>query len=363
MGKISGKNLADKYGDFLDPCVRIMTPAGEITLTDGVYLERAEVFSTVGMKPDMAVVVYQADKYSEQDVTGIEKYFDVGQKMEIKAGYGDNVSRIFQGYLHQVEMEDSMQEYVEYTLICLDVKGLMKKNSVFQISGTKKTQQILNDILNMSCYGSFVEKKEIDPLPKELNPDCVIKGETHYDWLCSLASGLDYEFFCGMGKLVFRKARKAGNDILELSAEYGLQKVKKIVTMAEQTGHVRICGYNRKDEMITGTADWTGVSGVFTKKLKQALNGYTRTFLDMETETREEAGKRAKAMMGRMLGKCVRMEAVTIGLPQLLPGIGVEIVNDEVPGLSDRIYVEEVHHLLDEEGYTTTVTGAVIYTA
>ena len=198
VGKISGKNLADKYDDFLDPCVRIMTPAGEITLTDGVYLERAEVFSTVGMKPDMAVVVYQADKYSEQDVTGIEKYFDVGQKIEIKAGYGDNVSRIFQGYLHQVEMEDSMQEYVEYTLICLDVKGLMKKNSVFQISGTKKTQQILNDILNMGCYGSFVEKKEIDPLPKELNPDCVIRGETHYDWLCSLASGLDYEFFWGM---------------------------------------------------------------------------------------------------------------------------------------------------------------------
>lgn len=360
MGKTSGKSLADRYDDFLDPCVRIMTPAGEIPFGDGIYLDRAEVVSTVGMEPDMAVVVYQADKYSEQDHTRIEKYFDLGQKMEIKAGYAEKVSRIFQGYLHQVEVEDSMQEYVEYTLICLDVKGLMKKNSVFQISGTKKTQQVVNDILNMSCYGSFVEKREIDPLPKEWNSDCVIKGETHYDWLCSLASGLDYEFFCVAGKMVFRKARKAGNEILELSAEYGLQKVKRIVTMAEQTGSVQVCGYNRKDERITGTADWPGVSGAFTKKLKQTLKGYTLTFLDMEAETREEAEKRARALMERMSGKCVRMEAVTIGLPELLPGICAEIVNDEVPGLSDRIYVEEVRHLLDEDGYTTIAAGAKI---
>ena len=360
MGKTSGKNLADKYDDFLEPCVRIITPAGEIPSGDGIYMGKTEVLSTVGMEPDMAVVVYQADKYSEQDHTRIEKYLDVGQKMEIKAGYGDNVSRIFQGYLHQVEAEDSMQEYVEYTLICLDVKGLMKKNSVFQISGAKKTQQILNDILNTSCYSGFVEKKEIDPLPKELNSDCVIKGETHYDWLCSLASGLDYEFFCGTGKIVFRKARKAGNDVLELSEEYGLQRVKRIVTMTEQTGSVQIYGYNRKDERIAGSADRPGVSGPYTKKLNQALKGCTLTFLDMGLETGEEAQKRAGALMNRLAGKCVRMEAVTIGLPELLPGICAEIVNEEVPELSDRIYVEEVSHLVDEEGYTTIVSGVKI---
>ncbi len=360
MGKTSGKSLAEKYDDFQEPCVQIITSSGEIPSEDGFYLEKAEVIASVGPEPDMAIVVYQADKYAGQDYTKIEQHFNAGQKIEIKAGYGDKAFRIFQGYLHQVEEEDSMRQYVEYTLICLDVKGLMKKNSVFQISGKKKAQQILNDVLNTGCYSDFIEKKEIDPLPKELDQDCTVRGETHYDWLCSLAAGLDYEFFCGMGKVIFRKARKAGNDVLELSVDYGLQKVRRIVTMAGQTGSVQVCGYNRKDEKVTGTADWPGASGSFTKNLKKALNGCMLTFLDMELETGEEAQKRAKALMDHMAGKSVRMEVVTMGLPELQPGICAEIVNDQISGLSGSIYVEEVRHLLGEGGYTTTAAGAII---
>ncbi|MCM1539759.1 MAG: hypothetical protein NC121_00680 [Blautia sp.] len=360
MGKISGKSLAEKYNDFLEPCVQVITPSGEIPSGDGIYLEKVEVVASTGLEPDMAIVAYQADKSAEQDFTRIEKYLDAGQKIEIKAGYGDKLSRIFQGYLHQTEAEDAMGQYVEYTLVCLDVKGLMKKNSVFQISGKKKAGQILNDILNTGCYGSFLEKKEIDPLPGELNQDCTIRGETHYDWLCSLAAGLDYEFFCGTGKAVFRKARKEGGDVLELAVDYGLQKVRRIVTMGEQTGCIQVCGYNRKDEKISGLADWPGASGAFTKKMRQALAGCALTFLDMELETGEEAEKRAEALMNRMAGKCVRMEAITTGLPELLPGICAEIAGDQTPSLTGRIYVQEVCHLLDENGYTTTAAGVEI---
>lgn len=360
MGKISAKSLAEKYNLFLDPCVKVIAAGEEIPAGEGVYLERAEVISSVGMEPDMAVLVYRAEKFSEQDFGQLEKYLEVGQKMEIETGYGDRAARIFLGYLHEVEAVDFLQDYVEYTLICLDVKGLMKKNSTFQISGSKKAQQIMNDILKETCYAGFVTGKKISALPEKLNLDCVISGETHYDWLSSLAAYLDYEFFCGGGELTFRKSRSAGADFLELSVEYGLQEVRGTVTMTEQTGSIQICGYNRKDEKLLGKADWPGIPGPFGKKLKEALKGCVLTLPDMELETGEQASQRAEAAMSQRVGKCSCLRAVTIGIPELLPGICVEIDSGIVTSLSGRIYVEEVRHLLDESGYRTTVEGARI---
>lgn len=358
MGKISGKSLAEKYDNFQAPCVKVLADGKEILTGDGVYLERTEVISSVGMEPDMAVLFFRAGKLSKRDFTEAEKYWKVGQKMEVQAGYGDAVSRIFLGYLHEVEAVDFLQDSVEYTLVCLDVKGMMKKNSVLRTSGNGNTQQMLNDILGTECYGAWIEEKTVDTLPKEPAPEHIIKGETHYEWLCHLAARLNYEFFCGRGKTVFQRAQKAGAQTVELTEEYGLLEVRGVVTMAEQTGSIQVCGYNRRDEKVLGTAEWPGVSGPFGGKMKQALSGCTLTLLDMELETEEQAGKLAGAQMKRAAARGSYMRAVTAGIPELQPGICAEITDGGVTSLSGRIYVEEARHLLDERGYRTAIRGA-----
>lgn len=360
MGKISGKSLAEKYLDFQEPCVTVLAAGREIPAGEGIYLESTEVISTVGPQPDMAVLLYRAGRFSEQDFTMLEGYLAVGQRMEILTGYAGRESRIFLGYLHQVEAADSMQDYLEYTLICLDVKGLMKKNSVLRISGARKAQQMLSGILSLECYGAYVEKRKIETLPGELNQDCVINGETHYDWLCNLAARADYDFFCGRGELVFRKARKPGSDCLELTMEYGLLEVRGTVTMAEQTGFIQICGHNRMDEKVAGRAEWPGTPGPFADRIKQSLGGIGLCLRDPEAETGEQAAQRAKTRMDRAAGRCSRIRAVTAGIPELRPGILAEITSGDADSLSGRIYVEEVRHLLDEEGYRTVAEGVRI---
>jgi len=360
MGKTSGKSLAEKYHNFLAPSVRVMAAGKEIVPEDGVYLERTEVISSVGMEPDMAVLLYRADKFFGKSSLWIEDNLEVGQKIEIKAGYGEKVTRIFLGYLHEVEAADYMQDFVEYTLICLDVKGLMKKNSVYQVYGSKTAQQVLDDILGKSCYKAYMEEKKVEALPKGLEQEWMIKGETHYDWLCNLAARADYEFYCGKGQIVFRKARKAGTQTLELRVEYGLQEVRGMVTMTGQTGKIQVCGYNRKDEKVSGTADWPGISFPFGKKMKQALQGCELIVSDMGLETGDQAGQRAAAWMNRRAGKCAEMRAVTIGIPELCPGISAEVVDGNIASLSGVMYVEESRHLIDEGGYRTEVRGVRI---
>ncbi|MCM1119700.1 MAG: hypothetical protein NC543_10110 [bacterium] len=360
MGKISGRSLADKYEDFQDPWVMVLAEGKELVAGDGIWLERTEVLSSVGEEPDMAVLVYRAGKNTERDYTELEKYLEVGQRMEIRTGYCGKVTRIFLGYLHEVEVADIQQEDVEYTLICLDVKGLMRKNSQFLISGPKKARQILEDILGESCYSRFVEKKKLDALPKEADRDCVMEGKTHYDWLCALARSLDFEFFCGRGEFFFRRARSGAGDTLELTPQYGLKETRATVTLTGQTGGIQICGYNRRDEKLLSRTARPSVKVPFGNKLQCALQGCELTLADMELETGAQALWRARLEAERMAGGCARMRTLSLGLPELAAGICVQVDAGEVDSLSGTMYVEETRHLLDENGYRTVAEGVRI---
>lgn len=357
MGRTDGCSLAEKYEDFQKPVARVFAGGREISLKKGIYLESVDVTSSAGKDPDMAELVYRVDKLPAEQWKGFEKYLDVGQKIEIRAGYGTEDTRIFLGYLHETEVCDWMQEYVEYTLLCLDVKGLMKKNSVFQASGTLKIQQLLDEILDTGSYRDLIEKKEVDRLPKSMDQDCVIKGQTHYDWLCSLAEYLDYDFFCGRGSLVFRQAGKS-DELLQLSGRCGLQAVRTRVSMTGQTGTVQVSGYNRKDAKLAASAGWPGAAGPFGGRMAQAVQGLALSFWDMGLETGEQATLKAQAFMSRAARQYSRMEAVSIGLPEIAPGTCVEFTDDTIASLKGTIYVDEARHVLDSGGYKTVFKGS-----
>lgn len=356
MQKVDGCSLADGYEDFHKPVAQVYADGKEIAADGGIYLESVDVSESSGREPDMAVLVYRVCRLPEKNLKDFEGKLAVGQVMEIKAGYGDITRRIFLGYLHEVEARSSMRDYVEYTLLCLDVKGLMKKNSVFQVSGAQKVQQTLKEILDTPKYKAFVGRKEVDALPQCMNQDCVIKGETHYDWLCCLAEYLDYEFFCGRGSLIFRKAEK-GDKLLTLSEKGGLLAVRTRVSLAGQTGSINVCSYNRKDMKLAAAAEWSGVTEPFGQKLAQVLQGFSYYLWDMGLETGEQASFRAQAAMNRASRQSSRMDAVNMGIPEISPGICVKLEGETAESLKGTIYVDEVRHLLNGNGYKTVFRG------
>lgn len=145
--------------------------------------------------------------------------------------------------------------------------------------------------------------------------------------------------------------------MLELTGEYGLLYVRLIVSMDGQTGSIQVGAHNRKDERLSGSAQWQGNNVPFGGKLKQKLNGLSLVFWDMGLETAEQAKLAAQNRMARAVRKCSRMEVQNLGLPELAPGICIKITDDAAASLCGSIYVEEVEHCLDEKGYRTIVRG------
>ncbi len=355
--KLYIQNLVKKYQNFFTPNAEVYAAGQKIEVSETLRLETVEVVSGVCGEPDMAVVVYRADRMGSKGVEAVEKHLDVGEKMEIKAGYGDCLARIFLGYLHEVKVCCGEGEFVEYTLLCFDVKGLMKKNSSFQASGKKKAQQVLDDILDTGVYGFLIEKKSLDALPADFNLDCVVRGDTHYDWLCRLASYLDYEFYCWCGEFVFRKAGKNTEEAVKLTREYGLREVSLTASMEKQTGSVQVNAYNRGDERIQAVESRKASSGPFLGRLNQTLQGCSRVLWDMGLESAKQASASARTVMERNQRHCLRMEAVNCGIPELKPGMGIGI-EEKTESLSGVLYAEEVEHILDDRGYRTIVRGA-----
>ncbi len=354
-GKTSEKDLAAKYKDFVNPRVQVSAEGRKVILAEGCTLERAEITSSMEQEPNMAVLVYRT--WFGTDPADLEQFISLGEKIEILAGYGETLSRVFLGYLHEVWVCESGSKFREYTLICLDVKGLMKKSGSFQASGAQKLQQMLTEILGTEDYGKFTDKQTVDTLPEFLNQDCVIRGETHYDWLCGLADRLGYAFYCDRGELIFGEVWNKDADTYELTREGGLYTVRTTATLTDQTGSIEINAYNRKDEIITGKAKWPGVPDPFCQKTKKALKNYSLVHWNMEPETKEQADSRAKALMDRAVRKCARMEISHIGIPELRPGVKVSVVSDETFDLSGDFRVDETVHLLDEHGYRTVAKG------
>lgn len=351
--KYTAKALGEKYGSFNTPVLHVYIGGKELETGDKLLFLNARVISSVNKEPDMAVLTYRL----LHGAPGMEGKFQAGARLEIEAGYGDRTKRIFLGYLHEVDSVLYGNRYVEYTLAGLDVKGLMKKNSGFEIFEAKEPWRVLEDILDNGMYGFLIEEKDVDTLPESFSHGGVIKGETHFEWISSLAEYTGYSFYCGNGRACFKKALSC-DARLETGFEYGVRKIRNRASLSGQHGCIRVEGYNRRDEKFCGTKRWRAPGGPYTGKMQEILGGSEGTFWSMGLQEPRQAAERAGILMERERLQCSEMEVVSVGLPELRPGMEVTVSGGLYPLLGGTFYVREAEHILDERGYTTVVRGS-----
>lgn len=350
------KKLAEKYEGFAQPNLCVLLDGTQLKTGAGIYLNKADIHLSNRTEPNLAVLGYTVRRTGDSAVSRMEKLVKLGGRVEVKLGYRQEMSRVFLGYVHEASVSASGGDSVVYELVCLDVKALMKINSLYGMPVQKKASQFLNIIFNTAAYGNFIEKKEIGAIEDAVNLNYAVTGETHFEWAARLAVLLNYEFYMSDGTLCFQKARKDSSSLIELNGEMGVIAQRSSVTMSGQTAETEVAGGRPGMERLSAVRKRKSAGGPFEQNMSKVLSGSRRRYIDDGLLTQQQAKYRAEALGETADCHYSGMELVTVGLPELAPGRFITVSNG-LASLSGKIYVEEVVHSYGKDGYITTVKG------
>jgi uncharacterized protein len=187
--------------------------------------------------------------------------------------------------------------------------------------------------------------------------DSVSRGssEDDYQFVKSLASELNYEFFIREESLYFRKPKDSEK------ANFTFTNGLNIVSFSVETNtsayvsevQINFWSSNQK-EKNPQTSKQEEVGNSFGLDLT-SQQGKKIILENVNVSSAEEAKARAVAELKRRNKDLITGNLVSIGNPSIRPGMTIEIekVGDRFSG---TYYVEKAKHSINQKGYSTTLT-------
>lgn len=350
------KSLTGKYENFKAPSAEIKVGSKKMVAGNDISIQRLEVELSCGFEASGCVFeIINAYNPEKSDFDKSTECFQIGETIEISVGYIRRES-VFKGYINSVEYsfgEDDGQYTIRVE--CMDAKGLLMKNRRLEFFTEKTADAVVGKVLGEAPVSNYLSGKELDKCPNEEIP-----FRSHmlsdYDLIVEQASKYGYEFFILQGKAYFRKRQKVSSVLMELKPGEcllegalnisGQSLAKKVIVRSidENTG-----------EQIKGEAV---ISGNFGKSASKLLGNSTQVFYEAGVKDASEAKSRAAARVEAMAEKFGEFTCTCIGIPELAPGRFIKV--SKLSSVADRkYYVQNVRHVLDEEGYVTYIKAGV----
>lgn len=282
--------------------------------------------------------------------------------------------------LVQMGYVDGLHEVMMGTITSVKAKFPNNAMPTVSITGTSRVQKLHGDQKTKTFTGQSV-KNIVETIGQEvglkveaddpgLSYDYKIQAnQTDWEFLYEIADFLHYEIFVKEETLYFRKAKEADQYaytfVWSPSGVFSsapntvpLKSFEPVAdTLSQQSTVVETRWYNPKTkDVIVGTSSSADVNsqggsqtGVSLRQ--QQVGSNKKTDVKTPVSSKDAADKRSKSEMDKSSQKYVVGTAHTVGIPDLLPGV---VVNVEGVGLfSGPYYVGNVTHTIGSSGYTT----------
>lgn len=339
-------SLANKYGNFYLPAVKIYINGTDILAAQKLFLEEISVvlpLDSAGSAQFKIGNIY--DPPSRSFKSGIADKFKPGTIVEIALGYYSSTTKIMKGFVYMLGAEFGSKNLLVVTV--MDVRKLMMiGGSRHVLHNAKNYSDIFKTI--MSAYSKLCTPKVTATDDKLEAP--VSQTGTDYDFIMEelVKKGKSgREFFVLGENAYFRERPKSAPAVLK--AEFGRELLELEMDYSYLDMEIQVMGYNSYEQ-----ASYIGKSKVKSAEPQASLLTPTPVFAysDPDADNQEKAARRAGALADLADRQSKNGRLTMIGLPEIVPGRYVEVVKLEKM-VNRKYYITEVRHRIGGAFFVT----------
>ncbi len=283
-----------------------------------------------------------------------EKLFAIGNEVEIRLGYANDVATVLVGEIIGLEPEFASDRPPSMTVRGYDRRHRLLRDRKTRTFSKQKDSDIAAQIASDAKLTPQVQDSQV------VHDYVVQANQTDLEFLQERARLIQYEVFVEDKTLFFRPVANAASEILTLSLEQDLLEFYPRLTSMSQINQVTVRGWDIKEKQATIGQARTGdeVSRMGGENsgaglVETAFGAASTSVIDRPVMTQAEADRIAKGRFNRAVLGLISGEGMCWGRTDLQAGKVIKL-----DGLGKRFsgqyYVTAVtHRYRSDRGYYT----------
>jgi phage protein D len=284
------------------------------------------------------------------------RFFDVGNGITIKMGYGSSLSTMLMGNITSIEPSFFAGETPTLTIRGQDLSyDYMKRTSPERTFIDKSYSDIAQILASEAGLLAVVDNTpKFEPLPRKDS------DESYYAFLMKLSKDIHFQFKMEGQTMYFVKPTDDKKEILTLELGKDIISFRPTLKTVGLVTEVEVRGHNPRDPShpfegkATSGRESTKESGKKTaSQIAEERHGPIRKFIvNRIVNSEAHANSIAQAELNRISDTLIEGEVECIGIPQIRTGVNIRLekMGDR---FSDKYYVKKTTHRIDNSGYRT----------
>jgi phage protein D len=282
--------------------------------------------------------------------------FKYGNNVSIELGYVSNRPQMMEGQIQNISANFFTGTAPTFTVEGSDkAYKFLKANSDAKIFRKKTDSQIVKEVADMAHMESVIDDtKLINPIKRKRG------GQNYFKFLTTLArANKGFEVSLSGRTLYFIEANKDKDAILSLKWGKELISFNPALNTSQAITEVIVRSWDRKGKKTIEARikagqekKQEGNKQLASQVAREIYGDVVKVITEQPVRSVDEAKRIAMAELEKGSDNFIKGSGETIGIPQLRPGVCIEL-----EGLGDwfegKYYVEKVVHTIDGSGYRT----------